>query len=111
MENKYNRGKIYKIVSPHTDKIYIGSSCKKYLAERKADHKYQYKKWLNRNGGYCSSFDLFGLGDIDIVLLENVNCNTKDELYKKEQEYLDKFKNIAVNINSPMRKKKEIITL
>ena len=26
--NRYNNGKIYKLISPHTDKIYVGSTCK-----------------------------------------------------------------------------------
>ena len=32
--NKYNNSKIYKIISPNTDKIYIGSSIQKYISNR-----------------------------------------------------------------------------
>ena len=37
--NMYSRGKIYKIVSDCTDKIYIGSTCEKYLSNRLAGHR------------------------------------------------------------------------
>ena len=43
--NKYQQGKIYKLISSETDKIYIGSTCKKYLSQRLQDHKTDYKKW------------------------------------------------------------------
>ena len=43
----YQQSKIYKIVSPNTDKIYIGSTTKQYLSSRMAHHICLYKKWLN----------------------------------------------------------------
>lgn len=35
----YKDGKIYKIVSSQTAKIYIGSTTKKYLSQRMDDHR------------------------------------------------------------------------
>ena len=105
--NRYENGKIYKLVSPHTDKIYIGSTCKKYLSQRLTKHKSHYKVWLKDNKNNLSSFTLLELGDVEIVLLESVNCNTKDELLKKEREYIEKYKDILVNKNIPSRTSKE----
>jgi len=90
--NRYENGKIYKLVSNHTDKIYIGSTCKERLCQRLAKHKAYYKEWLKNDKRYMSSCELFRLGDVEIVLLENINCKTKDELHKKEREYIEKFK-------------------
>ena len=106
--NRYNNGKIYKLVSPHTDKIYVGSTCKERLCQRLASHKSKYKFWVkDNNNGYNTSFILFDLGDVEIILLETVNCNTKDELLKKEREYIDKYKDILVNKDRPIITKNE----
>jgi hypothetical protein len=105
--NRYENGKIYKLVSPHTDKIYIGSTCKQRLCQRLAMHKQHYKDWLKDNKNNLSSFTLLELGDVEIILLENINCKTKDELHKKEREYIEKYKDIIVNKHIPTRTKKE----
>ena len=96
--NRYNKGKIYKLVSNQTDKIYVGSTCKDRLCQRLAQHKKCYNHWLkDNNNGYTASYELFKLGDVEIILLESINCNTKDELLKKEREYIEKHKEILVN--------------
>ena len=105
--NRYENGKIYKLVSPHTDKIYIGSTCKERLCQRLAFHRCDYRRWLKNNNKFVTSFRLFELGDVEIVLLESVNCNTKDELHKKEREYIEKYKDTIVNKNIPSRTSKE----
>jgi hypothetical protein len=106
--NRYKNGKIYKIISPHTNKIYVGSTCKKYLCQRLGCHKDGYKRWLkDNNNGYTSSYVLFDLGDVEIILLEIVNCNTKDELLKKEREWIEKYKDIIVNRLKPITTKEE----
>jgi hypothetical protein len=105
--NRYEHGKIYKIISPHTDKIYVGSTCKKYLSQRLVKHKSDYKQWLKDNKNNLSSFRLLEMGDVEIILLESVNCKTKDELHKKEREYIEKFKDIIINKNIPTRTKRE----
>ncbi len=106
--NRYNNGKIYKIISPHTDKIYVGSTCKERLCQRLAGHKSNYKHWLkDNNNGYMTSYVLFELGDVEIILLENINCMTKDELLKKEREWTEKLKDSIVNKYKPMTTKEE----
>jgi|GEM_PF-6668335 len=46
MTNKYSNGKIYKLVSNHCDKPYIGSTTQP-LANRKAGHRSGYKGYLD----------------------------------------------------------------
>jgi hypothetical protein len=88
----YSRAKIYKIISNQTDDIYIGSTTKEYLSQRMTAHKYDYKQYLGGKGHYIASFDLLKYDDVKIVLLEAYpECKTRDELYKYEQEWLDKL--------------------
>ena len=90
----YQNGKIYKIVSNTDDDIcYVGSTTKKYLSQRMDCHRNDYKCWKNQtqNSSYTSSYDIFekyGVENCRIELLELVSCNSKDELTKKEGEYI-----------------------
>ena len=81
----YQNGKIYKIISQHTDKCYVGSTTLKYLSTRLAKHRGDYKK---NSGGVTSKY-ILELGDYEIVLLELYPCNSKDELHKRERHYMD----------------------
>jgi hypothetical protein len=88
-------GKIYKIWSKLTDKIYIGSTILKTLGERLSKHKWDFD---NRyNGSYVSSFDIFEFGDVQISLIEDYPCGSKRELELREGFYQRKYKNLCVN--------------
>ena len=89
MENKYQRGKIYKIVSNSTKEVYYGSTVEKTLSNRLAGHRSHFKIWLYGNGHYISSFEILKHHDEKIVLVENFPCNTKYELCAREQYYID----------------------
>lgn len=93
----YTYAKIYKIISPSTEKIYIGSTTKKYLCQRYATHRAQYKKYLIGEHHYITCFDILQYGDSKIVLIESYPCNTRDELLAKEQEYLTMLGDVTVN--------------
>ena len=68
--SSYENGRIYKLVSQQTDKIYIGST-KDKLCKRIAGHKYKYKKWLNDNTkGFLTSFEIVKFDDCKIELLK-----------------------------------------
>jgi hypothetical protein len=105
--NKYHNSKIYKLVSNHTDKIYIGSTAQKYLTSRKAGHIAEYKKFKNNKATYTTSFELIDLGEIDIILIENFKCENKEELHAKERHYIELNKELCVNMCIPSRTKKE----
>jgi hypothetical protein len=94
--NKYQRGKIYKIVSDNYNKIYIGSTTKT-LHSRLWYHNYTYNLWKNDYGCYLSSFKLISKGNFKIELLENYPCSLAKDLKKREQYWLDNFKDQCIN--------------
>ena len=81
----YQNGKIYAIRSHQTDNIYIGSTCSP-LYKRFYDHKANYKSKKNKIN--YSSFKIVKYDDAYIELLEEYPCNSKEELNKKEGEYI-----------------------
>ena len=87
----YQKTKIYKIESHLGDKIYIGSTAKEYLSQRFQQHKSSYKCWKNGKGGRLTSyelFDLYGIENCSIVLIETIACHSKDEKNAKESHYI-----------------------
>jgi len=97
----YQNGKIYKLVSNNTDKIYIGSTCSS-LSKRLNQHKREYKCSENGNRKYLSkSKDVLCFGDVDIILLENSACNNKNELHARERYFIEN--NVCVNKCIPNR--------
>ena len=107
----YNNGKIYKIepvVEHDESEIYIGSTTKKYLSQRMDNHRRSYKQWKNGKHHKITVYDIFEKYNIEncqILLLETVNCNTKDELLAREGHYIKTLK--CVNRCITGRTKKE----
>ena len=100
----YNNAKIYKLWSPEGNDIYIGSTTK-CLSARKAQHKCESG---NNIGRKCKSKILYeNYNDVRIELLECFPCKNKDELNKKEGEYIKN--NDCVNKFIPGRTHKEWI--
>lgn len=94
----YQNGKIYKLWSPQgtEDEIYIGSTTQ-LLYKRKSSHKSNKK---------CQSKILFEkYDDVRIEVIEEYPCNDKQELEKKEGEYIRNNK--CLNRNIPDRTIKE----
>lgn len=96
MNNKYEQGMIYKIVSDNTDQIYIGSTTLS-LNRRFQVHLSAYRRWIISDGGYITSFVIISEGESRIELIENYPCNSNDELRQREQFHLDVNKDICVN--------------
>ena len=89
MEDKYQKGKIYKIVDVGYNKCYIGSTIEP-LSNRMSRHRSQYKDYKKGNQHYIKSFDLFeenGVENCKIELIENYPCNCKEELRAREGQY------------------------
>jgi len=106
-ENKYSRGKIYKITSLQTDEIYIGSTCQPYITNRFAGHTKDYR--LYKNGGkakYMSSFKMLEYEDADVELIELYPCTCKAELHTREKYWIKNSPNCC-NHNIPTRTQKE----
>ena len=88
-ENKYQRGKIYKLISKQTNDVYYGSTIETVLTNRLSGHRKHYKLWLNNKSNYISSYEIVKYDDVKIILVENFPCNTKYELTAREQYYID----------------------
>jgi hypothetical protein len=89
--SSYATGKIYKITSPNTDKIYIGSTTTS-LHRRMINHKHYYKHQKEN-----SSKHMFDSGDPQIELIEEYPCDSKKELLLREQYYMDLYKHCICN--------------
>jgi hypothetical protein len=100
----YKNGKIYKIIDNTTGNIYIGCTCKK-LCQRIAGHRTAYKNYLNGTGHYITSFEILKNDNYSIILLEVYSCDTKEQLNRKEREYIDNLE--CVNKYIPTRTHKE----
>jgi ribosome-interacting GTPase 1 len=101
----YANGKIYKVEAmnaPPDEKVYVGSTTKQYLSQRMNAHRSAYKKWKETDKNKVMSYELFdkyGIENCTIVLLENINANSKDELLARENFY---FKSLdCFNKNIP----------
>ena len=88
-ENKYSRGKIYKLVSNQTEDVYYGSTIEDKLTNRLASHRRKYKLWLNDKYHYVTSFEIVKFDDVKIILLENFPCSTIYELCARENYYIE----------------------
>ena len=105
----YSKGKIYKIIDNTNGNIYIGSTCLPTLAHRLAHHKNDYKLYLKGKRGLTTSFYILENKNYDIILLEEVNCTTKDQLLQRERFYIDTMN--CVNLHKPARTKEEYVEI
>jgi hypothetical protein len=84
----YQKAKIYKLWSPSKNIIYFGSTTQA-ISQRLGEHLSNYKKYNNDNTKkYMSSFLVLDCEDYKIELLEEYACNNKQQLEKKEGEYI-----------------------
>jgi len=79
----YSEGKIYKIWSPSTELVYIGSTVKT-LKARFGGHRRSYNQFKNGTKGWTTSFSILEFGDAQIELIELFPCKTKKELLDRE---------------------------
>ena len=108
MSNKYQSGKIYKIVDVGYTKCYIGSTCEG-LSQRMARHRSNYKLYQCGNQRQSSAymlFEEFGFENCKIELLECFSCSSKEELEQREGHYIKN--NVCVNKVVPCRTAKEL---
>jgi len=82
-------GYIYKISSPNTDKVYVGSTFKKDINER-------FKEHCNPNK-YITSSEVIKLGGATVELLDTCECVSRTDLEIVEKQWIIKTLN-TVNI-------------
>ena len=88
----YQNGKIYKIEDVGGNMCYIGSTTKDLLSKRMVEHRSKYKIWMNDNEATNYSvfniFELYGIENCRIILVEVYPCQTKDELTSREAHFI-----------------------
>jgi hypothetical protein len=103
----YKNGKIYKIIDIAYTTQYIGSTTQT-LSRRFSKHKSNYKVWQANKINKISVFDIFekfGIENCKIELIEAFPCDNRDELERKEGEFIKN--NDCVNKYIAGRTKKE----
>ncbi len=93
------QGRIYKITSPNTDKVYIGSTTLE-LKERLSYHIKDMKK------NSITSIFILEKGDYTIELLEEVYVESIRDMRKIEQDWIDETPN-TVNKQRAYRTKEQ----
>ena len=89
-ENKYNRGKIYKLTDNGYNKCYIGSTTET-LSNRMAKHRNAYRRYRNNDAKRTTCFDIFeefGMENCKAELIESYPCASKEELNAREGYYI-----------------------
>ena len=95
MENKYSRGKIYKIVDNTNGNIYIGSTIET-LKERLRKH-------IQKKD--CACKNIFENDDYKIELIKDYPCESEEELNIEEQKYINEID--CINKNRAYRTEEE----
>eukprot|EP00952_Eustigmatos_sp_NYUAD-ZCMA_P013159 52468-Eustigmatos_ZCMA.PRE.1 len=101
---KYEKGRIYKLVDNISGLQYIGSTTQP-LYKRKSKHLTAFKQWQDGKIRFVTSFKVIGNNDFDIVLLEEVQCETKEQLHARERHFIETLE--CVNRNIPYRTPEE----
>jgi len=97
--NRYQKGKIYKLVNDADDQIYIGSSCLD-LPKRFYMHKSAAK--LGGDRKVYKHLNTIGWEYVHIILVESFSCLNKMELEKRERYWIDTL-TPSLNKNLPAR--------
>ncbi len=79
---------IYALTCKDPTKIYFGSTVKT-KEQRLKSHNNCWNSWKNGKGNYCTSFDLFEIGDVEIHIVMDCPDVNEVELREIEQIYLD----------------------
>ena len=96
--NIYNNGKIYTIrCKTDNDLIYVGSTIQP-LHKRWHGHKNNHVKGKHENRLLYNKMNELGFDNFYIELHENYNCNSKEELNKREGEVIREIGNLNMLI-------------
>jgi len=89
-DNKYQNGKVYKIIDNGYNMCYYGSTTNE-LSRRMAQHRAHYARFII---GECANltvykiFETYGVDNCKIELVENVPCASRNELQAREGYYI-----------------------
>ena len=101
MEEETFTGIVYKISSPNTDKVYIGSTIRT-IKQRLQEHKSTYKRYMDGKYRLVTSFMILENDDVVIEEVEKLENVTMKELHLREA-YLIRNTENAINNHIPGR--------
>ena len=102
--NKYNSGKIYKVVNTIDDKIYIGSTTQR-LCDRMGNHRIKARDDSKTSIFYTHMRNI-GIEHFKIILINVFSCESKDELEAEEFDQMSKCdKSILLNDNTVFKRR------
>jgi hypothetical protein len=113
-----NIGRIYKLFSSETDRVYIGST-KAYITRRLNEHVSKFIDFLLKKEEYCSSYEIlkYDFEKAKIELIELYPYNDVKELIEREKKHIQENKdkeNVMltgerkISIGAMERRKKKI---
>ena len=91
-------GRVYKIIAPGVDQVYVGSTCQT-LKARLSDHRSVMKRWLAGKRCYCTSFQILAHEHATIELVEVCEFTDKSILHQRETHWIEELQ--AVNKYKP----------
>ena len=109
-ENKYQRGKIYKIVCNVTGLCYIGSTTERRLCRRLSGHVSAYRRYLRNGIVDITSFKVLENDDYRIELICDCPCENRDQLNKLEGFYIQNNKCVNRYVAGRSKKEYEMLT-
>ena len=95
--NKFQNGKIYKIVDNLSNMIYIGSTYKT-LNQRLKKHEYNNKSFKAGKYNFMTSFKILENNDYKIELVKLFPCENKNALNIEEGSVIKKLKTEGLNV-------------
>ena len=99
MEIKGFVGRIYKLTSPDTDKVYVGSTTKT-LNERLWGHKCSYIAFAqSEKGRRVATFEILKCSNVNIDLLVEETFTSKKDMYILEGRYIQATPNCVNKCN------------
>ena len=105
-KNRYANGKIYKIWSCDTERIYVGSTCDE-LHKRMYEHRKKCRTTYKRsNFKIYEEMNNVGVDTFRIELIEEYPCGNRSELLKREGYWIRELK-AALNSRVAGRSREE----
>jgi hypothetical protein len=97
--------KVYKIKNDENDLTYYGST-KQKLSLRMSLHRAMLKRYKEgKSNNFCSSYEVMQYENPQIILVEEIDCENKEQLRARERHYVENFD--CVNKRVPGRTIKE----
>lgn len=93
----YQSSKIFKVASPSSEKVYLGSTLSSMTLKR-SQMKKQYKDFQAGKGKVEPYFDLVKDEGFKVMLVEEFPCKSKEQLNARLDEWIDLNKETCLNI-------------